>query len=190
MEITLSEVLEKLRQAEARLDLLKQEIQDLESKKQSHLQEIMKGGGGSQRVKKTGEALREKIHTLSKTKEEVGNLRGQLETKLARFKKELIEEKQDELNDHLERRARYLKRIEELEIEASKYRYLLTGKKDHRLVNVKDSLPSEIQNREGFLPIDEVIGHTKLDVSRIDRMSSEELLNEYLVREKRDDQNP
>ena len=83
----------------------------------------------------------------------------------------MIEEKQRELNDYMEQRTRYLKRIEELEVEISRYRYLVTGKKDRCLA-------------------DEVIGHIKLEIHKIIRMSSEALLKEYLARGKKDDQNP
>jgi chromosome segregation ATPase len=188
MEVTLSEVLRELRQAEARLELLNKKIQNLESMRQGYLEEIMKGGRCSQEVKNTDEALREKSLILSKTKEQVGKLRGRLEIKLGKFKKELIEEKQKEVNHHMAQRARYLKRIEELEVEASKYRYLVTGEKSHRLANVKDPLPSEVVHQEHFVPIDEIIGRAKLEVSMINRMSSEALLREYLSRERRSDQ--
>jgi len=189
MEIKLSEVLEKLRQAEARLECLNREIRNLESDKQSYLKEIMKGGRRSLQVKRIDRALRERNLPLSKTKEEIGNLRGQLETKLAEFRKQLIEEKQKELIEHLEIREGYLKRVGELELEASRYRYFVTGIKDHRLINVRNHLPSEIEDQEDFVPIDQAIGYTKLDVSRINRMSSKALLDEYLARETKEDHN-
>ncbi len=82
----------------------------------------------------------------------------------------------------MQQRAGYLKRIEELEVEISRYRYLVTGKKDRRLANVKDPLPSEIGHQDDFVSIDEVIGHIKLEIHRITRMSSAALLKEYVVR--------
>ena len=85
----------------------------------------------------------------------------------------------------MEQRARYLKRIEELEVEISRYRYLVTGKKDRRLVKVRGLLPSEIRHQDNFVSIDEAIGHIKLEVHKITRMNSEALLKEYLAREKK-----
>jgi hypothetical protein len=92
--------------------------------------------------------------------------------------------------EYVEQRARYLKRVEELEVETSRYRYLITGKKDLRLADVKDPLPSDIPQHDDFEPIDEVMGHIKLQIHKIIRMSSGELLKEYLSRRKTDDQNP
>jgi len=102
----------------------------------------------------------------------------------------LIEEKQGDLNRSMEQRARYLKRIEELEVEISRYRYLVTGKKDRHLVKVENPLPLEVSYQDDFQPIDEVIGHMKLEIHKIIRMSNEELLKEYLARRKEHDQNP
>jgi hypothetical protein len=186
----LSEVLEKLKQAEKGLELLNHEIHDLESAKKGHLNEVMKGGDGSMEMKKIDRTIVEKGSALSRIKEQVGSLRVELETELSEFRKQLIEERQCELNRHMDRRIQYLRRIEELELEVSKYRFLVTGKKDHRLAKVKDPLPSGVGHPEEFVPIDEVIGRTKLEVSSINRMSSEELLMEYIAREKKQCQNP
>ena len=184
MEIETAEILKKLREAEKRLEGLNQEIRNLESEKQSYLKQIMKAGCLSSNVKRIAQALQDRNLLLSKTKEEIGNLRGQLETRLAKFRKQLIEEKQRELNWHLNKREGYLNRVGELELEASRYRYLVTGMKDHRLANVKDLLPSDIGDREAFVPIDEAISQTKLEVSGINRMNSEALLDAYLARER------
>jgi chromosome segregation ATPase len=185
-----SDIWHKLRRAEKRFESLSREFQSLESEKRAYLQEIMKGRQLFREVKEADQAIKKKGFAISKAKEKVGNLRSLLEGELGRFRKELIEEKQRELNYYMEERTRYLKRIEELEVETSRYRYLITGKKDGRLADVKDPLPSDIPHQDDFEPIDEVIGHIKLEVHRIIRMSSGELLKEYLARGKKDDQDP
>jgi len=182
-----ADILKKLKRAERRLESLSQGFQNLESEKQGYLQEIMRGGQLFREVKKAGQVIKKKRLAISKAKEEVSNLRAQLQCQLAEFRRDLIEEKQREVNQCMEQRARYLKRIEELEIEISRYRYLVTGKKDRQLVKVKDLLPSEIRHQDGFVSIDEAIGHIKLEVYKITRMSSEALLKEYLAREKKGD---
>ena len=78
---------------------------------------------------------------------------------------------------------------EELELEASRYRDLVTGIKDYPLVNMNDLLPSDIGDQEDSVPNDEAIGKIRLDVSEINRMNSEALLREYLAREAKEDQN-
>jgi hypothetical protein len=112
----------------------------------------------------------------------VGNLHAQLEGVLAELRRDLIARKQRKLDEYMGQRERYLKRIEELEIEISRYRYLLTGKKDRRLVEVKDPLPREVRDRDKFISIDEAIGHINLEIQKIIRMSSRALLTEYMVR--------
>jgi len=184
MESMLSEALKKLRQAERRLKALNQELQNLETVKQGYLQEIMKGGQRSIEVKKTDQTIKEKGFAISKAKEQVGNLRAKLEAQLLEFRKELIKEKQTELDHYMERRRQFLKRIEELEVEKSRYRYLITGEKDHRLANKKNLFPLEMQDQKDFVPIDETIGRLQMEVSRINRMRSEALLESYLAREK------
>jgi chromosome segregation ATPase len=176
------DVLDKLRKAERRLEKLSQECERLEAEKQEYLKEIMRGGQLYREVEKADEAVKGKRLAISKAKEEVSSLRTQLEVQLTHFKKDLIEEKKKDLNSYMEERARYLRRIEALEIEISRYRYLVTGKKDRRLANVKDLLPSEIQPQDEFMSIDEAIGRIKLEVHRITRMSSEALLREYRTR--------
>jgi len=190
MKTPRSDIWSRLKQAEKRLESLSRQFQRLESQKKGYLQEIMRGGQLFREMKKADQAMKEKGLAISKAKEEVGHLRAQLEGQLGGFRKDLIEEKQRELNDYMNQRARYLKRIGELEIEISRYRYLVTGKKDRRLVDVNDPLPSEIPHQEEFAPIDEVIGHIKLDIHRIIRMSSEELLKEYLAREGEGNEKP
>jgi chromosome segregation ATPase len=180
------DVLEKLKKAERRLDTLSQEFQVLEARKQEHLREIMRGGQLYNEVERADLALKKKRLAISRAKEEVSGLRTQLEVQLTAFKKDLIEEKKSELNAFMEERARYLKQIEELEVEISRYRYLVTGKKDRLLANVKDLLPSEIGRQDDFISIDEAIGRIKLEVHRITRMNSEALLEEYLARAKRE----
>lgn len=180
----------KLRRAEKRLESLSRELETLDSQKQGYLQEIVRGGQLFIEVKEADQAIKKKGLAISKAKEKVGNLRSLLEGDLARFRKELIEEKKRELDEYVEQRARYLKRVEELEVETSRYRYLITGKKDLRLADVKDPLPSDIPHHDDFEPIDEVMGHIKLQIHKIIRMSSGELLKEYLSRRKTDDQNP
>lgn len=181
------DVLDKLRKAERRLEKLSQECERLEAEKQEYLQEIMRGSQHYREVEKADEAMKGKRLAISKAKEEVSSLRTQLEVQLTHFKKDLIEEKKKDLNSYMEERARYLRRIEALEIEISRYRYLVTGKKDRRLANVKDLLPSEIQPQDEFMSIDEAIGRIKLEVHRITRMSSEALLGEYRARVKTGD---
>ena len=180
-----SDILKKLKRAERRLESLSQEFQSLESEKQSYLKEIMRGGQLFREVKKLDQVIKAKSLAISKAREKVGNLRARLAGELAEFRRDLIEEKKRELNHYMEQRTRYMKRIEELEVEISRYRYLVTGKKDRRLANVKDLLPSELGHQEDFLSIEEVIGHIKLEVHKITRMSSKELLKESLAREKR-----
>jgi hypothetical protein len=180
-----SDILKKLRSAERRLQSLSRESQTLESEKGRCLQEIMRGQHLFREVKETDQLLEKKSFAISKARKEVNNLRAQLAGQLAQFKRDLIEEKQKELDHYLEQRTRYLKRIEELELEISRYRYLVTGKKDRHLANVKNLVPSEIRRQKSSAPIDEAIGHIKLEVHRITRMSSEELLKEYLSREKK-----
>lgn len=180
-----SDILKKLKRAERRLESLSQEFQSLESEKQRYLKEIMRGGQLLREVKKLDQVIKAKSLAISKAREKVGNLRARLEGELAEFRRDLIEEKKKELNRYMEQRTRYMKRIEQLEVEISRYRYLVTGKKDRRLANVKDLLPSELGHQEDFLSIEEVIGHIKLEVHKITRMSSKELLKESLAREKR-----
>lgn len=182
-----ADILKKLKGAERRLESLSQRLQSLESKKQGYLQEIMRGGQLFREVKKVDQIMKEKRLAISKAKKEVSNLRAQLQGQLGEFRKDLIEEKQRKVNQYMEERARYLKRIEELEVEISRYRYLVTGKKDRRLVKVKDLLPSEIRHQGNFVSIDEAIGHIKLEVYKITRMNSEALLKEYLTRERKGD---
>ena len=158
------DILKTLKRAERRLESLSQELQRLESEKQGYLQEIMSGGQLFREVEKADQVIKKKRLAISKGKEKVSNLRAQLQGQLAEFRRNLIEEKQRELNQCMEQRARYLKRIEELEVEISRYRYLVTGKKDRRLVKVKDLLPSEIRHQDDFVSIDEAIGHIKLEV--------------------------
>ena len=185
MKSTGKDILNKLRRAETRLESLSQNFQSLESEKQGYLQEIMRGAQLFREVKKADQVIKEKRLAISKAKKEVSNLRAQWEGQLVKFKKDLIEEKQGELNYYMKRRTRYLKRIEKLEVEISRYRYLVTGKKDRRLANVKDLLPSEIRHQDDFVSIDEAIGHIKLEVHRITRMSSQALLKEYMARERK-----
>jgi hypothetical protein len=180
-----SDVFKKLNRAEKRLAILTQQLQNLESEKRVLLQRIMRGEPRSLDVKKADQSIRRRSLAVSRTRGHVANLRAQLETELARFRRELTREKERELNQHMERRARYLKRAEELEVEASRYRHLVTGKKDQRLANVKDLLPSEVEPQAEIVPVDEIIGHTKLEISRISRMNSEALLREYVARERR-----
>ena len=180
------DVLDKLKKAERRLDTLSQEFQVLEARKQEYLREIMRGGQLYNEVERADLALKKKRLAISRAKEEVSGLRTQLEVQLTAFKKDLIEEKKSELNSYMEERARYLKQIKELEVEISRYRYLVTGKKDRLLTNVKDLLPSEIGPQDEFVSIDEAIGRIKLEVHRITRMNSEALLEEYLARAKRE----
>ncbi len=185
-----SDIWHKLRRAEKRLESLSRELETLESQKQGYLQEIVRGGRLFREVKEVDQGIKKKGLAISKAKEKVGHLRSLLEGELARFRRQLLEEKQGELNHYMEERSRYLKRIEDLELETSRYRYFITGKKDRRLADVKDPLPSEIPHQGDFEPIDELIGHIKLDIHRIIRMSSGELLKDYLARKKRHDQNP
>lgn len=180
-----TDILKKLKRAERRLESLTQQFQSVESEKQGYLREIMRGGQLFREVKRADQAIKKKRLAISKVKKEVGNLRAQLAGQLTEFRRNLIEEKQRELNQCMEQRARYLKRIEELEVEISRYRYLVTGKKDRRLVKVRDLLPSEIRHQDNFVSIDEAIGHIKLEVHKITRMNSEALLKEYLAREKK-----
>jgi hypothetical protein len=189
MEMATAKVLERLREAEARLEFLNREIRSLESEKQGYLKEIMKGGQRFSDVKRIDQALQDRSVLFSKTKEEAGNLRGQLERRLAKFRKQLVKEKQRELDRNLRRREGYLKRIRELELEASRYRYLVTGIKDYRLANVNNLLPSDIGDEDDSVPIDEAIGKIKLEVSEINRMNSEALLDDYLARETKEGQN-
>jgi chromosome segregation ATPase len=189
MEIETEKVLERLKEIETRRDSLDREIRSLESEKQDYLKEVMKGGRLSSEVKRIDQALRDRKILFSKTNEEIGNLRGQLETRLARFRKQLVEQKQRELDRHLRRREGYLKRIKELELEASRYRYLVTGIKDYRLANVNNLLPSDIGDQDDSVPIDEVIAKIKLEVSEINRMKSEVLLGDYLARQAKEGQN-
>lgn len=178
-------VLDTLKRAERRLDKLSQEFQVMEARKQEYLREIMRGAHHYHEVEKADLALKKKRLAISRAKEEVSGLRTQLEIQLTAFKKDLIEEKKSELNSYMEERARYLKQIEELQVEISRYRYLVTGKKDRLLANLKDPLPSEIGPQDEFMSIDEAIGRIKLEVHRITRMNSEALLEEYLARAKR-----
>ncbi len=188
MKSNLPMILGKLKQAETCLGSLSQEFQRLETEKQAYLREIMMGAQRSKEVKDSDQAIKQKGVDVSKAKEEVSNLRAQLEAQLGEFRKHLIEEKQADLNRYLEQKTQYLKRIEELELETSRYRYLITGKKDRRLANEKDLLPLENREQSDFAPIDELIGRIKLEVSRINRMNSEALLTEYLAREEQSTQ--
>lgn len=190
MKSTHSDIWHKLRRAEKRLESLSRELETLESQKQGYLQEIVRGGKLFREVKEADQAIKKKGLAISKTKEKVGRLRSLLAGELARFRKELIEEKQRELNQYMEERTQYLKRIEELELETSRYRYFITGKKDRHLADVKDPLPLDMPHHDDFEPIDEVIGHIKLEIHRIIRISTGELLKDYLARGKKDDQNP
>jgi chromosome segregation ATPase len=176
------EIVNKLREAEARLESLSKEFQGLESEKQAYLKKIMSGGQLFREVKETDKAIKEKRLAVSNAKKEVSNLRTRLEGQLARFKKDLIQEKQKELKQCMDQRTRYLERIEKLEVEISRYRYLVTGRKDRRLANVKDLLPSKIRHKGDFASVDELIGRIKLEVHQITRMNSEALLSEYLAR--------
>ncbi len=176
------DILNKLRRAETRHKSLSQDLERLESEKQGYLYEIMKGAQLFREVKKADQMIKRKRLSISKAKKDVSNLRAQWEGRLGEFKKDLIEEKQRELNHYMEQRARYLKRMEELEVEISRYRYLVTGKKDRRLADVKDPLPTEVHYEDDFVSIDEVIGHIKLEVHKITRMSSQTLLKEYMAR--------
>ena len=185
MKSLLSDILKKLKRAEKRLDSLSEEFQSLESGKKGYLQELMKGEQLFREVKETDQLLKKKSLAISKARREVGNLRARLAVQLAEFKRDLTEEKQRELDHYMKQRTRYLKRMEELEIEISRYRYLVTGRKDRHLANVKELLPSELRHQEDFVPIDEAIGHVKLEVHRITRMGSDALLKEYLAREKK-----
>jgi chromosome segregation ATPase len=180
-----SEILKKLKKAETQLESLSQELQSLESGKKTYLQGLVRGEQLFREVKETDQLLKEKKSAISKTRKEVGNLRARLAGQLAQFKRDLIEEKQRELRRHMKQRERYLKRIGKLEVEVSKYRYLVTGKKDRRLANVKDLLPSDLRHQDEFVPVDEAIGYITLEVHRINRMGSEALLKEYLAREKK-----
>lgn len=182
MKSMAKDILNKLRRAETRLKSLSQDLQRLESEKQGYLQEIMRGAQLFREVEKADQMIKRKRLAISKAKKDVSNLRAQWEGRLAEFKKDLIEEKQGELNYYMEQRTRYLKRIEELEVEISRYRYLVTGKKDRCLADVKDLLPSEIPHQDDFVSIDEVIGHIKLGIHKITRMNSEALLKEYMAR--------
>ncbi len=185
----LSEILKKLKRAERRLETLHKELQALESEKRVYIQKIMKGEQLTTEVKKADQAMTRKSLVISNAKEKVGNLRAETERQLAKFRKDWIDEKQKEVNDHIKKRTLYLERIKELEVEISKFRYLITGKKDHHLVDLDDlSLPKTDQ-REALVPIDEVIGRIKVAISRIHSMSSEELLKEYLARVKQNERN-
>lgn len=82
----------------------------------------------------------------------------------------------------MEQRERYLQRIEELEVEISRFRYLVSGKKDRWLADVRDPLRREVGNQDDFIPIDETIGHIKLEIHRIVRMNTEALLKKYMAR--------
>lgn len=186
MKSSLSEVLKGLKQVETRLEGLKQEFHNLESEKQVHLREMIKGGQRSPKVKKTDQAIQEKTLLISEAKEQASNLRAQLEMELVKLRKNLIKKKQGELDHHMEQRMRYLNRIEELEVEKSRYRYLITGQKGQRLAKEEDLLPLEAQNQGDFVPIDEIIGQIRLEVSRINRLSSKALLEEYVTKKKSD----
>lgn len=133
MKSSRPDILNRLKQAEAWLESLRRELETLESQKQGYLQEIVRGGKLLREVKKADQAIKEKHRAISKAKEEVSNLHAQLEGELAELRRDLIAQKQRELNQYMGQHERYLKRIEELEIEISRYRYLLTGKKDRRL---------------------------------------------------------
>jgi chromosome segregation ATPase len=182
MKPTGKDILNKLKRAETRLKSLSQEFQRLESEKQGYLREIMKGKQLFREIKKADQMIKGKRLAISRAKKNVSNLRVQWEGRLAEFKKDLIEEKQRKLDGYMEQRTKYLERIEELEVEISRYRYLVTGRKDRRLANVKDLLPSEIRLQDDFVSIDEVIGHIKLEIHKITRMGSEVLLKEYVAR--------
>jgi len=185
MKSSLSDSLKKLRRAEKGLESLSQDLQSLESGKKGYLQGIMRGEQLFREIKETDQLLKDKRLAVSKARKAVGNLRARLAGQLAEFKRNLIKEKQGELQHYMKQRERYLKRIEKLEVEISRYRYLVSGKKDRRLANVKELLPSELRHQEDFVPIDEMIGHITLEVHRITRMGSDALLTEYLAREKK-----
>jgi hypothetical protein len=87
----------------------------------------------------------------------------------------------------MDQRTRYLERIEKLEVEISRYRYLVTGRKDRRLANVKDLLPSKIRHKGDFASVDELIGRIQLEVHQTTRMNSGALLSEYLARGEKGD---
>ncbi len=180
----LSEILKKLKRAETRLETLHKEFQALESEKRVYIQKIMKGEQLATEVKRAGQAITRKSLAISHAKEKVGNLRAEAERQLAKFRKDWIDERQKEVNDHIKKRTLYLERIKELEVEVSKYRYLITGKKDHHLVDLDDLCLPKKDQLEAFVPIDEVIGRIKVAISQIHSMSSEELLKEYLARVK------
>jgi chromosome segregation ATPase len=177
------DVVKKLKRAETRLRSLTRDLQSLEARKQGYLQDMVRGGKLLREVKEAEQGITRKHRAISRAKEAVSNLHAQLEGELARFKRDLIAQKQRELDRHMGQRERYLKRIEELEVEISRYRYLLTGKKDRRLAEVKDPLPREVRDRDNFISIDEVIGHISLEIHRIIRMNSKALLKEYMARE-------
>jgi chromosome segregation ATPase len=185
MNSLLSDILKELNRAEKRLESLSQDFHNLESGKKGYLQEIMRGEQLFREVKETDQLIKKKSLAISKMRREVGNLRARLAAQLAEFKRDLIEEKQRELDHYTEQRTRYLERIEELEVEISRYKYLLTGRKDRRLADAKELLPSELRYQEDFVPIDEAIGHIKMEVHRITSMGSDALLKEYLARKKK-----
>jgi soluble P-type ATPase len=54
------EIVNKLREAEARLESLSKEFQGLESEKQAYLKKIMSGGQLFREVKETDKAIKEK----------------------------------------------------------------------------------------------------------------------------------
>ncbi len=127
MNSVILDTLGKLRQAEGILASLSQEIRILESERQGHLQEIVRGRQLLTELNRIDQIINEKKGAFSKSKEEVGHLRAQLESQLSDFRKDLLGEKQRALDSYLERRSGYLKRIDVLELEASKYRYLVTA---------------------------------------------------------------
>jgi len=70
MKSTHSDIWDKLKQAETRLDSLSQEFQSLESEKRGYLQEIMRGRQLFREVKKADQAIKKKSLAISKAKEE------------------------------------------------------------------------------------------------------------------------
>ena len=99
------DILNRLKQAEALHESLSRELESLESQKRGYLQEIMRGGQLFREVKETDQAITEKHVAISKAKEEVSNLHAQLEGELAEFRRDLIVQKQRELDQYMGQRA-------------------------------------------------------------------------------------
>lgn len=183
MDSPLSIILDELRQTESQFDSLNKELRDLESQKQYHVREVLRGRKDLSQVTETNRAIKEMRLAISNTKERIGDIRTRLETRLVERRRELIQKKHAELDQHMELRKRYAKRIRELELEISKYRYLITGNKDRSLAGMEDLLPREIRLEEGFAPIDEAIVRVKAEISAASHISTKALLREYLAGE-------